>query len=153
MGRRLRTRLPILSSQLDPMLPDSGKLAQKEREKRMSDIENFNRRHRAKPLCALSPGERVWVTDAKTPGTVIHNYSTPRSYTVDLPQGTVRRNRLHLIPFHSPLHDKNVKQRLTDSPTGQVTPTAIFPPVTPVNTDVVRTRSGRTVIKPTKLDL
>ncbi|KAK7918628.1 hypothetical protein WMY93_009912 [Mugilogobius chulae] len=95
MGRRLRTTLPTLSSQLDPTLPDSSTLAQKEREKRMLDIANFNRRHRAKPLCNLAPGEQVWVTDTKTPGTVVQSHSTPRSYTVDLPQGTVRRNRMH----------------------------------------------------------
>ncbi|KAK7882125.1 hypothetical protein WMY93_028299 [Mugilogobius chulae] len=147
MGRRLRTTLPTLSSQLDPTLPDSSTLAQKEREKRMLDIANFNRRHRAKPLCNLAPGEQVWVTDTKTPGTVVQSHSTPRSYTVDLPQGTVRRNRMHLIPLHSSLHEKS------DLPLEQEVSTPRVVPVTPVNTDVVRTRSGRAVVKPKKLDL
>lgn len=150
MGRRLRTTLPTLPSQLDPTLPDSAKLAQKEREKRMLDIANYNRRHRAKPLCNLSPGEHVWVTDAKTPGTVIQSHSTPRSYTVDLPQGTVRRNRMHLIPLHEKF-DK--QQSVSNVPSEQVSQTPNVPPVTPVNTDVARTRSGRAIVKPKKLDL
>lgn len=59
---------------------------------------NYNRCHHTKTLCDLSTG--VWVSDAKTPGTVIQNHSTPpRSYMVDLPQVIARYNRLHLIPY------------------------------------------------------
>lgn len=65
----------------------------------------------AKPLCDLSPCEHMWVTDAKTPGTVVQSHSTPRCCAVVLPQGTVRRNRLHLIPLHSPSHEKSNKQQ------------------------------------------
>ena len=85
MGRRLRTTVPTVPSHLDPTLPDSSTLAQKEKEKRMSDAAHYNRCHRAKMLSVLSPGEHVWVTDAKTSGTVIQNHSTPRPYLVDLP--------------------------------------------------------------------
>ena len=99
MGRRLRTTVPILPTQLDPALPDGVK----EREKRRSDAENYNRRHRVNALSALTAGERVWVTDTKASGTVLQNHSTPRSYLVDLPQGVVRRNRSHLIPLHTPV--------------------------------------------------
>ncbi|XP_042072880.1 uncharacterized protein K02A2.6-like [Haplochromis burtoni] len=147
MGRRLRTTLPMLPSQLEPTLPDNALLAQKEREKRMMDMANFNRRHRAKPLCSLSPGEQVWVTDVKTTGTVIQNHSTPRSYTVELPQGTVRRNRVHLIPLSSPVHEP------ANVPVLQKPQTPSVIPATPVNTDVVRTKSGRPIVKPKKLDL
>ena len=53
-------------------------MLKKEREKR-SDAEIYNRRHRVKALSALTAGERVWVTDIKTSGTVLQNHSTPRS--------------------------------------------------------------------------
>lgn len=105
------------------------------------------------PLCNLSPGEHVWVTDAKTPGTVVQSHSTPRCYAVDLPQGTVRRNRLHLIPLHSPSHEKSDKRQCVSNVPVQVPQTCCVPPVTPVNTDVVRTRSGRAIVKPKMLDL
>lgn len=71
MGRRLRTTLPVLPSQLDPSLPDSAELSRSEKKKKMRDTANYNKRHRAKPLCDLSPGKQVWVTDVKSPGTVI----------------------------------------------------------------------------------
>ena len=101
MGRRLRTTVPILPTQLDPALPEGVAFAMEEREKRRSDAETYNRRHRVKALSALTAGERVWVTD--TSGTVLQNHSTPRSYLVDLPQGVVGRNRSHLIPLHTPV--------------------------------------------------
>jgi hypothetical protein len=60
MGRRLHTTVPILPAQLDPALPDGVAFAREEREKRRSDAENYNRRHRVKALSALTAGERVW---------------------------------------------------------------------------------------------
>lgn len=155
MGRRLRTTVPTLSSQLDPSLPDSSTFAQKEREKRMSDAANYNRRHRTKTLRDLAPGEHVWVSDAKSAGTVIHNHSTPRSYLVDLPQGVVRHNRLHLIPFQTPSQDKPApQQQVTESvPEQAAMPPAVISPVSPTGTPTFKTRSGRVVVKPTRLNL
>lgn len=43
-------------------------LAGKESHKKMLDFANFNRCHCDKLLCNLSPGEQVWVMNAKTPG-------------------------------------------------------------------------------------
>ncbi|KAK9543150.1 hypothetical protein VZT92_000950 [Zoarces viviparus] len=127
MGRRLHTTVPTLPSQLGPALPDSITFASKEKEKGISDAENYNRRHRVKTLSVLSPGEQVWVTDAKLSGTVLQHHSTPRSYLVDLPQGVVRRNRQHLIPLHTSARDRE-------------TPT-------------LRSRSGRAIVKPSRLNL
>lgn len=107
----------------------------------MRDIANYNRRHRVKSLCDLSPGGQVWVTDAKTPGTVIQSHSTPRSNEVALPQGTERRNRLHLIPLRSATDVNSDKQQSVSNVPVQVTQTSCVPPVTPVKTDFVKTRS------------
>ncbi|KAK9543151.1 hypothetical protein VZT92_000950 [Zoarces viviparus] len=131
MGRRLHTTVPTLPSQLGPALPDSITFASKEKEKGISDAENYNRRHRVKTLSVLSPGEQVWVTDAKLSGTVLQHHSTPRSYLVDLPQGVVRRNRQHLIPLHTSARDR----------------------VTPAETPTLRSRSGRAIVKPSRLNL
>ena len=60
MGGRLGTTVPILPTQLYPALPDGVAFAREEREKRRSDAENYNRRHRVKALSALTAGERVW---------------------------------------------------------------------------------------------
>lgn len=48
----------------------------------------------------LVPGNLVWITDAKARGTVTSIHNTPRSYLISGPQGTMRRNRNHLMPSH-----------------------------------------------------
>ncbi|XP_026567422.1 uncharacterized protein LOC113443432 [Pseudonaja textilis] len=122
MGRRLRTTVPTLPSQLDPALPDVDHFAHKEREKRKMNTEYYNRRHRAKPLSDLVPGEHVWVTDTKESGTVLQNHTSPRSYLVDVPKGVVRRNSQHLIPLHTHVNEGGVveQQELPETNNEQV---------------------------------
>nr|XP_010790875.1 PREDICTED: transmembrane protein 170B [Notothenia coriiceps] len=99
MGRRLRTPVPQHPSLLTPELPDSTVVAAKERERRAKDTANYNKRHRVRDLSQLTPGQPVWITDTKSQGTVVSSHSAPRSYIVDGPSGTIRRNRHHLVPF------------------------------------------------------
>ena len=47
-------------------------------------------------LPTLSPGDVVYVPDREGPRTVL-NEAGPRSYLVQTPDGTIRRNRCHLI--------------------------------------------------------
>merc|ERR1711974_253644 len=108
----------------------------------------------------MGRGEQVWVTDAKSPGTVLQNHSTPRSYLVDLPQGVVRRNRQHLISMPSPTRDGGSSpQQLHGAspepafePAPMPLPAAVVPEVVPKvipkETSIPRTRSGRAVKKP-----
>ena len=155
MGRRLHTTVPILPAQLDPALPDGVAFAREEREKRRSDAENYNRRHRVKALSALTAGERVWVTDTKTSGTVLQNHSTPRSCLVDLPQGVVRRNRSHLIPLHTPTNDRGFPTQQIPETTPEQAPVipAVTTHVSPTETPTLRTRSGRAIVAPGRLNL
>lgn len=155
MGRRLRTTVPTHPSELQPALPDRSTLFQKEREKRTSDAANFNRRHRAKPLSSLSPGQEVWVTDTKTPGTVIQSHTSPRSYLVESPHGVVRRNRLHLIPLQPPAQDEAGQQQQEPLPALEQgdTPPALGSPVPSPGVSTPRTRLGRAIIQPTRLNL
>ena len=43
----------------------------------------------------------MWITDQQTEGTVVES-STPRSYQVETPTGTIRRNQRHLNPLSNP---------------------------------------------------
>ncbi|KAJ7996477.1 hypothetical protein DPEC_G00237470 [Dallia pectoralis] len=99
MGGRLRTTVPALPTLLDPVLPDYNVLEAKE--KRANDAEIYNKRHGARNLEPLVPGEDVWITDARVLGTVLAAHNTPRSYIVQGPQGTLRRNRHHLVPLQT----------------------------------------------------
>ncbi|KAL1265232.1 hypothetical protein QQF64_003259 [Cirrhinus molitorella] len=101
MGRRLRTTVPTLPSLLDPVVPDISIVSSKEKERRDPDAERFDRSHRARKLSILQPGDQVWVSDAKDSGTIVASHSAPRSYLVNTQQGTVRRDRHHLVPMQA----------------------------------------------------
>ena len=59
MGYKLCTTLPISKEQLQPNLPNAEKLRKKEREMRHRMKRNFDKRHSARNLKPLSPGETV----------------------------------------------------------------------------------------------
>uniref|UniRef100_A0A1A8CXN4 Gypsy retrotransposon integrase-like protein 1 n=1 Tax=Nothobranchius kadleci TaxID=1051664 RepID=A0A1A8CXN4_NOTKA len=157
MGRRLRTPVPQLPSLLNPSLPNGATVLTKARERVMKDSAAYNRRHRVTELPPLSPGQPVWITDTRREGTVISSHSTPRSYIVETPSGAIRRNRHHL----QPLPDATPKLQTPSTP---VRPTenallasnlSAATTLTPKIADAgpVRTRAGRVVIKPQRLDL
>ena len=100
MGRRISTKIPMLPQNLKPKWP-SHSVVQCADQKAKSDYEfYYNRRNSARPLPQLQPGDTVRVkTDQEkrwnTPATVV-SASAPRSYVVQTPRGTLRRNRRHL---------------------------------------------------------
>ncbi|UYV64850.1 K02A2.6-like [Cordylochernes scorpioides] len=96
MGRKLRTTLPIAPENLNPRLVDSQTLRRKERRRRKDMKSRYDRRCGATDMEELSEGDTVWITDMRTWGIVKQKASTPRSYMVDTPVGTIRRNRFHL---------------------------------------------------------
>ena len=154
MGRRLRTTVPALPTLLNPALPDYNALEAKEREKRMNDARSFDKRHGARNLEPLVPGEDVWITDARVQGTVVSTHNTPRSYLVQVPQGTLRRNRHHLVPLQTNSGVVNADEQVgEDSATPEPAPPPASTSGEDPTTETVRTRSGREVRQPQRLDL
>ncbi|UYV65567.1 K02A2.6-like, partial [Cordylochernes scorpioides] len=96
MGRKLRTTLPIAPENLNPKLVDSQTLKRKEGRRRKDMKSRYDRHCGATDMEELSEGDTVWITDMRTWGIVKKKASTPRSYMVDTPVGTLRRNRFHL---------------------------------------------------------
>ncbi|UYV83983.1 K02A2.6-like [Cordylochernes scorpioides] len=96
MGRKLRTTLPIAPENLNPRLVDSQTLKRKEGRRRKDMKSRYDRRCGATDMEELSEGDTVWITDMRIWGIVKQKASTPRSYMVDTPVGTVRQNRFHL---------------------------------------------------------
>ncbi|UYV83714.1 hypothetical protein LAZ67_23002282 [Cordylochernes scorpioides] len=96
MGRKLRTTLPIAPENLNSRLVDSQTLKRKEGGRRKDMKSRYDRRCGATDMEELSEGDTVWITDMRTWGIVKQKASTPRSYMVDTPVGTLRRNRFHL---------------------------------------------------------
>ncbi|UYV62643.1 hypothetical protein LAZ67_2001393 [Cordylochernes scorpioides] len=96
MGRKLRTTLPISPENLNPKLVDSQTLKRKEGRRRKDMKSRYDRRCGATDMEELSEDDTVWITDMRIWGIVKQKASTPRSYMVDTPVGTLRRNRFHL---------------------------------------------------------
>ena len=132
MGRKIRTTVPLLPKLLNPKHPNKFQLQKKEKHIRERQRRNFNSRHRAKDLQPLEKGEKVWIRDNDEQA-VVTNTLPHRSYLVETPHGTYRRNRRDLIvvPNSEPERESARNSMLTD--TGE----AIQQPDTNDNTNVV----------------
>ena len=91
MNRKLCSSTPTTSAQLQPTIPDYPTLREKGEKMREQQKANFDSRHRTRELSPLFPGDRVWITDQQTEGTVVQ-LSTPRSYQVETASVTICRN-------------------------------------------------------------
>uniref|UniRef100_A0A9J7Y7H4 SGNH hydrolase-type esterase domain-containing protein n=1 Tax=Cyprinus carpio carpio TaxID=630221 RepID=A0A9J7Y7H4_CYPCA len=79
MGRKIRTLVPLIPSQLSSKCPDLEKLKKKELIYKRKQKQNFDRSHKAHDMTHLQPGEHVWVKDMSERGTVVSTAGTPRS--------------------------------------------------------------------------
>ena len=174
MGRQLRSIVPTLQDHLNPKTLPWNEIYEKEAAYRANMEENFNARHKPHTLEHLPNGVTVWVSDRKEKGVVVRKDSAPRSYHVQTPSTTVRRNRQQIVRLPEP----EIQERQTPSETkiplrGTVTPTKSTPNQQDIQTDkqppkgedrtqtkssqdtqkVTTTRSGRRVIPPQRLDL
>ena len=129
MGRRLRTRLPIIPSTLLPGVTGRDLHNAKAREavQRAKQQQQFNSRHRAKDLTPLQPGDNVWVRDQDRYGTVVERAPQPRSYLVQTPKGVIRRNRSALVTTET----RQQIQRDDPTPTSTTPDEAEDSPATP----------------------
>ena len=100
MGRRLKTDVPQVRQLLVPNWPHLEGFEEKDKQLKLQQKENYDRRHRVRPLPPLLEDTPVWVNTQgrQTPGRVVTTAATPRSYIVDTSTGHVRRNRQHIVP-------------------------------------------------------
>lgn len=109
MNRKIKTNVPINPKQLKPKLPNVKLIQKRELNNKKKQKQNFDRRHRARNLRQLKPGNNVWLKDQKCPGVVKTCLDLPRSYVIKTQEGDVRRNRSHVVD----------KQQSTETETGQ----------------------------------
>uniref|UniRef100_A0A3Q3D6C3 Integrase catalytic domain-containing protein n=1 Tax=Hippocampus comes TaxID=109280 RepID=A0A3Q3D6C3_HIPCM len=108
MGRRIKTALPTLESNLQPQWPDLVAVRSKDAREKQKQAFYFNQRHGARPLPLLRTGDSVLTKldhqDAwGTPAVVTGDGATPRSYVIETHKGaTLRRNRRHLLCLQHP---------------------------------------------------
>ena len=99
MGRKICTQVPTVPAQLIPSWHYLEQFREKDASLKARQKKNFDKRHFAKNLSDLSPGERVWLPDHRVEGTVLDKGGPPGSYEVETPNGELRRNRRHLNPL------------------------------------------------------
>uniref|UniRef100_A0A674DKS6 Integrase catalytic domain-containing protein n=1 Tax=Salmo trutta TaxID=8032 RepID=A0A674DKS6_SALTR len=112
MRQQLHATVPTPPLLLDPSLPNTAAVKSKEKERRSVDQQRFNKRHRASDFSRLPPGKQVWMTDSKVTGIVLREHTAPQSYMVDVPHGSVRRNRHHLIPMDGPENNNAMQENI-----------------------------------------
>ena len=106
-GRNLRTTLPCLPVSLDPCLVNKEAVKDRDTRSKLSSKANFDRRHGAKELPELLPGDTVLQKldnekEWSDPATVIKQCA-PRSYEIRSSKGLYRRNRRHLMRTSRPI--------------------------------------------------
>jgi hypothetical protein len=128
----------------------------------------YNRHHGARPLAPLLPGDVVKIkTDDKNwsnQGVVTGQANTHRSYKVNTPSGTYRRNRRHLQQTgatsdilqpqhnHSDFHEQPVLvPDSTESVNPMLSPARSSVPDVPIHSSPVLRRSSRHTTKPSRL--
>ena len=85
MGRKLRSTLPILPTQLKPSWKALRGFRTKDKQIRAQQKRNFDKRHRVRDLPFLHPNTYAWIdtpASGRQPGVVQHSHHTPRSYIV-----------------------------------------------------------------------
>ena len=144
MGRKIRTTVPVLPNTLDPKHPNNFRLRKKEKAIRERQRRNFNSRHHTKELQPLKKGERVWIRGSDEQAVVTEELPN-RSYVVQTPHNTYRRNRRDLIvvPNSEFTCAGNSSLTSTEDNTEQ--------PQSNDNNNVVQTRSGRVSKPPNRL--
>uniref|UniRef100_A0A3P8S1I8 Integrase catalytic domain-containing protein n=1 Tax=Amphiprion percula TaxID=161767 RepID=A0A3P8S1I8_AMPPE len=166
MGRKIRTTLPVLEKSLLPKWPNRAMVRNKDSCEKIKHAYFFNRRHGARALPVLQPGDAVFskLDHEKSwslPATVQRESTTPRSIIITTSQGTeLRRNRRHLQsapiqrPTSSTPEDIGAAQTCSSTSVDDTVPVnqSVAAPATPAPSQTV-TRSGR-VCKPVhRMDL
>lgn len=155
MGRQLRTTLPQHPVTLLPRWPNIKDFRTKQRRSKVEQQRHYNRRHRARPLTLLQPGQNVWLPRENKEGTVVQQAATPRSYVINTDEGQIRRNRVHmraLGPSTTPDIVTPTAEPSTDAPNNTASETHNKTPVDTGGTPYV-TASGRVSRPPKRLDL
>ena len=107
MGRKLRSTLPILPTQLKPSWKALRGFRTKDKHIRAQQKRSFDKPHRVRNLPFLHPNTYAWIdtpTSGRQRGVVQHSHHTPRSYIVKIESracSSLRRNRRHITPLPS----------------------------------------------------
>lgn len=123
LGRELNTRIPVVPQSLTPEWPDFDAVRQHHEQYKSGMKSDYDRRHGARPLPELKPGDKVVVKTDKekqwtTEGTIQRAADEPRSYIISAENGDrdMRRNRRHINYATKPLSGDAKQPECPDVP-------------------------------------
>ena len=108
MGRKIRTIVAVDSKNYCPGWPYLQEFRSRDKELKLRQKRDHDKRHRASNLPLLHTNSSVWIEPDLDQGEVVEQSSFPRSYLVKTPRGIISRNRHSLIP--GPDNQSNEKQ-------------------------------------------
>eukprot|EP00745_Piridium_sociabile_P045755 TRINITY_DN9966_c0_g1_i4.p1 TRINITY_DN9966_c0_g1~~TRINITY_DN9966_c0_g1_i4.p1 ORF type:complete len:251 (+),score=41.88 TRINITY_DN9966_c0_g1_i4:406-1158(+) len=114
IGRKLKTKLPMLPSTLIPKTPNHSMIQEKETNLKQQQRDNYNQRHMAREAPPLKAGDTVFIKDMAKPGQVVAKHHNPRSYIIRTEHGNIRRNASHLVA--TPTAPMGQQQAARDTP-------------------------------------
>ena len=94
-GRKLRTQVPAIPSNLIPNWPTLGKMRETDSDLKLKQKRGYDRQHRATPQPELRKGDLVWIKNEE-PGKIVGHHHNPRSLIVETSKGLKRRNQRDL---------------------------------------------------------
>jgi hypothetical protein len=98
MGRKLRSILPTLNQNLEPKAIDKTIFDNREISYKAKMQQTFNNRHKPQNKTDLKEEDKVIVkTNGKFEEGQVTQRVSNRSYNIEMPVGTIRRNRRHLV--------------------------------------------------------
>ena len=168
IARNIRTNLPSMQGPLRPKWPKREMVKKRDKVAKQNYKQCFDRKNTVRPLTPFHGGEKVRMKTDKEKtwekqGLIKEASPDTRSYIVETPNGSYKRNRRHLKPVTTPSiplkTDTNVPEDTgtlgqSEQPSSpQKEPTIQEPPETPkVEPDSLKTRSGRVIRRPMKFD-
>ena len=112
MGQKLRSLLPLTDNLLIPQWPYLSEICKANDQFKGKKKKYFDQCHHTREKSPLQDDGEVWVTSGREPvrGTAVTAADSPRSYFVDTPSGTIRRNQQHLEPSQRLITHRAYKQ-------------------------------------------
>ena len=118
MGRQLRTEIPLTKDSLTPDWPFLEQFRGEDGRFKRRQNEDYDRRHRTRSLPDIPQGTDVWINTGghSTEGVANPHTTAPRSYTVTMANGTLRRNRSHLNVVPPPVETATSSDQAISDP-------------------------------------
>jgi transposase InsO family protein len=163
MGRQLRSTVPTIIEQLAPKTVPYKEIKQRDDENKARQKLNHDQRHRARLHTPFVPGQRAYIPDQKSTGTIIRALPF-RTYLLKTANGaTVKRNAqnirnalpISLTPHNAPTSFVNKQDRIrvaeSSSNSAPPSPQSIQRSHPAINQQRV-TRYGRQIKEPQRLN-